>query len=404
MNCNSRVCFAWALALCEMLLLPLAQGNDAEKIASNAKAVLNRTSVQAFENADLDPGRYGVETPNVQSLIEIEQLANKEDPADYYRRLKEFNDYPQPNQTDHWVRYYHHNPELGTLPYYVYIPPKYDHRKPTGMIVYLNGGINNNKNLAIDESKPYVMDNPYLEIGKNENLLILYTTVAKRMKWWNSFELRSVHNQLASVKKIFNVDDSRVWLSGHSDGATSALAMSATSPAPFAAFYPLTGVPNSNRKGNVKYRPIFFNEANASPVSEKAAINNTSMIPQFLDCKRPLLTSEITWEAIQGLVSGCDWLRVEKVSPSSENEFGRIKASHTGNTIQVETSGIHEFSVRLSPEMIDFDQPVKVFLNGKVVRDEIVSMEPEVMLDLFQRESDRQQVWCNVLRILVPGA
>jgi hypothetical protein len=417
---------------------------------------------------DLDPVRWGVASPNAHKLSELRQLSQgpdeEIDPHEIVRELSEFSDYPEPLRKDQWVKYEHFAKEKLLAPYYVYIPPKYDPRKQTGMIVYLHGDAPTRSKFPKAESKTFISDNPYLEFARENNLLMLCPAGMRDMNWWEPLGMNTVLGELYSVKKIFNVDDNAVWLSGHSAGGTGVFGVAVTAPTAFAGFYPLNGTPLPNRFVNLRYRPIYSTFSSKDPKTpidqmqthwQAACKHNAdwtfrellghshsyfsyiekelaSLTTHMLQTKRPSLQPRIEWESTPHFYSGCEWLRVERVTSSrkpaqwhdaSSNplstlfgakqepastsspsiEIGRIRGVSESNTFRIETSQVGEFSIRLSPQMVDFNYPVKVYVNDELVRDEIVQMDADVMLNLFEAEADKQRVWGNVLRIVIPS-
>jgi predicted esterase len=415
-------------------------------------------------NAELDPSLYGVAEPNIARLNELRDIAERVEPLDFLNQITEFNDYPEPSRRDGWVRYeMHANADLPA-PYYVYIPPQYDHRKPSGLIVYLHGDTSQIAPAPSPESKDFIASNPFFDFARRNNLLILFPSRSRRIVWWEPLGIRTLHRQLYSVKRIFNVDDSSVWLSGHSIGGTGAFGIACTAPTMFAGFYLLNAMPIPDRLANLHHRPVysifsskdkFIPIGQASSIWQAACRNNANWLfrelpghghsyysyieeelnnltSHMLSTHRPPLPAQIAWEASPIEMSGCDWLRVERVTPgknraawhgdstetipavdlqanqrstpaSAGNDLGKIRARSGSNIFRIEASQVGEFSIRLSHQMVDFRYPIKVYVNGKLVRDEMVSMDPEVMLAQFEREGDRQRVWSNILRIVIPS-
>ncbi|MEQ1827834.1 MAG: hypothetical protein ABL921_17875 [Pirellula sp.] len=410
--------------------------------------------------ADLNPSRYGVASPKRELLSELQELSYTMEPSEFARRLSEFNDYPVPTQSNCWVRYEYFGTDKS-YPFYVYIPPCYDAQKSTGMIVYLHGELSSKGRGDKTESRTFLSDNPYQDVARSNNLLLLCPVVSNDHNWWEQYGLNALMGELTMVKKIFNVDDNAVWLSGHSKGGTGVFGVAINAPSNFASFYPMNATPIPTRLGNLQHRPIYstYSSKDAQfPIERmsslwKAAVNENAnwmfreqqghshsyssyidqelpnMTQHMFSTRRPPLPSRIVWETSLNAMTGCDWLRVERVTPGknraawhdrpayavmqpeqdskadsgrrSWEDVGKIRAFLSGNSINVETSQIGEFSVRLSPQMVDFRYPVKVFLNGKLVREEQLSMDNDIMLNYFDKEADRQRIWCNVLRVNV---
>ena len=46
---------------------------------------------------------------------------------------------------------------------------------------------------------------------------------------------------------------------------------------------------------------------------------------------------------------------------------GRVDLVQTGNSVQATTEGVSAFTLLLSPDKLDFSQPIKVIANGREV-------------------------------------
>src|SRR5262249_45020843 len=63
----------------------------------------------------------------------------------------------------------------------------------------------------------------------------------KDAPWWSNAQLENMAAILDSLKRVYNVDENRVVLSGVSDGATANYYFAMRDTTPFAAFLPLNG-------------------------------------------------------------------------------------------------------------------------------------------------------------------
>jgi tetratricopeptide (TPR) repeat protein len=412
--------------------------------------------------SDLEPARYGVDEPNSTAMDALRQLGNTLPAHEFAQKLAEFNEFPNPSKRDFWLKFDYFG-VARKHSFFLYVPPGYDPARPTPMIVYLHGENTKHRRMHRSESRTFLMDNPFHEIARQENLLLMCPVADNDVNWWEQNNINALSNELVMVKKRFNVDDNAVWLSGHSKGGTSAFGIAINAPSAFASFYPMNATPIPTRLGNLQHRPIYSTYSSKDP---KFPIENMEalwrvaceqnanwlfrelhghdhsyhsyidqelphMVQHMFQSKRPPLPSRITWETSMDVISGCDWLRVERVTPGQNRaewhdrssssadalpssldatkpglrrneDTGKIRAVVNGNTFHVETSQIGEFSIRLNPQMVDFRYPIKVYVNGRLLHDEQVMMDSDVMMNYFDREADRQRIWGNVLRVLVP--
>lgn len=77
----------------------------------------------------------------------------------------------------------------------------------------------------------------------------------------------------------------------------------------------------------------------------------------------------------------------------------QMRGYYCGNTFSFETSRVGSFTIYLHPDMVQFDQPVTVRLNGDVVYSEIVEASPSFIVKNFLKHRDRTRLFVNEIRI-----
>jgi hypothetical protein len=85
-----------------------------------------------------------------------------------------------------------------------------------------------------------------------------------------------------------------------------------------------------------------------------------------------------------------------------ERPSGRVDATRTGNRFDVKTRGVRAFTLLLSPDVIDFDQPVQVTVNGKRAFAGAVKRDLATLLTWAARDNDRTMLYGAELRVAVP--
>ncbi|MCD6328883.1 MAG: PDZ domain-containing protein [Candidatus Cloacimonetes bacterium] len=76
---------------------------------------------------------------------------------------------------------------------------------------------------------------------------------------------------------------------------------------------------------------------------------------------------------------------------------GAVQAEYFGNEFVLETSRVKKLAIYLHPDMVNFDNPVKVIINNKVVFDKNITIDRELMIDNFLRNRDRSALWAKRL-------
>ncbi len=74
----------------------------------------------------------------------------------------------------------------------------------------------------------------------------------------------------------------------------------------------------------------------------------------------------------------------------------------TGNTFTVTAFGVSDFTLLLSPEEVDFAQPVQVLVNGTGVLARKIEPSEQTLLQGAARDRDRSMLFAAELPIHVP--
>ena len=161
------------------------------------------------------------------------------------------------------------------LPYRTYFPENYDERKTKFPIVFFLHGVGERgENLDLVETHgiPKLIKN-----GKK----FPFITVAPQCpfnQWWSRSEMiKSLINLVEKVVQKYDVDDSRVYITGLSMGGFGTIALANERPDLFAAALPVCGGADFSDYSNLKSLPIWFfhgSEDDEHPASYSEKIYN----------------------------------------------------------------------------------------------------------------------------------
>lgn len=156
-------------------------------------------------------------------------------------------------------------------PYTVIVPEQYDPAKKYPLRVQLHGGV----------GRPLrdggQAGNAAGRIpGTRDEIYVLPNAWGVSM-WWMGTQEKNIHAILERVKRTYNVDENRVYMTGISDGGTGAWFYAFRDPTLFAAFLPLNGQmlvlanPESGPDGdmypgNAVNRPLFVVNGGRDPL------------------------------------------------------------------------------------------------------------------------------------------
>jgi acetyl esterase/lipase len=283
--------------------------------------------------------------------------------------------------------------------------------------------------------------------------------------WWSNEQIANLGTILDSVKRTYNVDENRVALAGVSDGGTGAFYMALRAPTPFSSFLSLNGfamvlasvVEGDLFPNNFRNKPFFIVNGGKDPLyptrvvepfarhldengvelmywPQPDGVHNTAWWPDVKDSfetfvrnhpRRPL-PDVLTWETSgTAFDNRLNWLVIDRLAPrlSSEERLadlnfigpnrilmfengygpsGRVDLVRTGNTVKATTRGVAAFTLLLSPDMFDFNQPLRVEANGKVVFEGRVERSVATLMKWAARDNDRSMLFAAELPVSVP--
>lgn len=335
------------------------------------------------------------------------------------------------------------------------IPSGYDPAKRWPVRVQLHGGIGR------EESRP--------ERGPNriagEPQIYLYPAARANAPWWHGSQVRNVLALLDRAKRAYNVDESRVYLTGVSDGGTGVWFFAMREATPFAAFLPLIGDPGvlANRgthpdgqlyPSNTVSRPIFVVNAKDDPlypvdairpwiVMFKSAGADVTFRPQ--DCcghdvrwwssvrpeyeafvhahPRAPYPDRLSWETDRtDRYNRLAWLVIDELGSTRldmnlrdedmagddeayvrNGPSGRVDVERYGNSVKTFTRGVKQFTLLLSPDVFDFRKVVTVTVDGRTAFSGVVKKDVRTLMKWAARDNDRTMLFGAEISVSVPA-
>lgn len=235
-------------------------------------------------------------------------------------------------------------------PWALYVPPSYNPRTPTPLVVVLHGGV----------SWPDLPEDPLGYARKDEwvapaaeyGWLVLYPFGQQGATWWDEVGMANIRNLVRTVKREYNVDDDRVYMGGFSDGASAAFCWAMVEPTAFAGFFALNGHMGvgSLDGGLDTYAPNFSNTpvyavtTSGDPLYPSAKMRATIEMAQraggdvfyrelagthdfdYAESEIPLIAgwmarhprdpfpARIVWEAATPEFGRCRWFKIDEIA------------------------------------------------------------------------------------------
>jgi hypothetical protein len=165
---------------------------------------------------------------------------------------------------------------LGDFVYSVEVPESYDPAKRYQVRVQLHGGV---MMRATGEPR----GNGTIGALAGAEQIYIIPTSWRDAPWWSIAQEENINAILDGVKRIYNVDENRVALSGVSDGATAVYYFAMRDTTPFASFLPLNGsvmvlanealgVASELSPNNLLNKPLFIVNGDLDPLYPTGAV------------------------------------------------------------------------------------------------------------------------------------
>jgi predicted esterase len=114
------------------------------------------------------------------------------------------------------------------------VPDTYDSTRPYQVRVQLHGGVGRPRPPAINRIRVDALP------GVVDEISVFPAGWAESM-WWSASQTDNLNRILDQLKRTYNVDENRVYLTGASDGGTGAYFIAFKDTTPWASFLPLIG-------------------------------------------------------------------------------------------------------------------------------------------------------------------
>ena len=211
--------------------------DDARWKAMIAAAEDGENRERAREKKSLDSVKAASKA--VESALDVRpQLKNLSNTP--YTKLKTLLVYrsPKPYVKDNGVTLYI-RVDATDVPFYVQLPAGYDPAKPSPVLVVLHGAVQYNVGYGDASTSRYVYRATSDHIPfYSKNYITIYPMGTKTINWMTTESGFDMVNRIVVYLKAFlNIDDYRVELLGHSNGATGVFTYLVKSPTLYAGFY-----------------------------------------------------------------------------------------------------------------------------------------------------------------------
>ncbi len=412
----------------------------------------------------------------VQTNKQVDSLANTASSLHLYQQLQKArptHTYSRTGQYQYaWLRL----ADSLEFPYLVQLPPHFDATKTYPLVVVLHGAVGRQTAPPdVPDSTTAFFGRLFMEQAASSGLIAVFPYSTRQYNWMMPDDgFRLVPELVREVKHLYSIDDRRVYVTGHSNGATGAFSYLMKQPSLFAGFSGINNRPQVRTGGtflkNAKNRS-FYNVATDYdyyfPLEGHRSLTDLTktlgidwqnqeiighrthgyliaakdsivkevyrqLFAHMLTKQRNPFQDTLYWECDDVMNGRCDWLEINALDtthakangPVAMNmpvrgwrsvddpsvlldstsqafifprQSGAVQGRYLKNQFNLTTSQVKSLTVYLSPEMVDFGQPLKVFINGKQVYNGPVQYDRAFLLTQYAKEMDHQALWVNRL-------
>lgn len=407
----------------------------------------------------INPAKYNVASNNL-TAIEKWNSDDKINGDSLFNLLTHWDKYPTPKQNGIILEYKIKLDTNYTVPFLVYIPKNYNPKQKTTLLLYYKGGWFSRKKLPKDYASEIINDNPTFAYLDKSNVIEIFPALESGLITNWKYGYQHLERIISETKKLFNIDDNKVFLSGFSDGGRTVYFASFLTQTPFACFYPInSSFMSSPDFPNFINRPIYSFVAKNDEINDYRSILTKAkyadsigadwtyreiqnekhfyfsyqqkILPTLFDhmnvtSRNPLQTKLVYHRSYNDKdFKGIDWLQINVNTDKAATQFhktdtiqtfwgsgeeynyrygkktGQITANCFSNTYNIESSMIDEVTIYISPLMINTELPVKVIVNGKELFNQKVNYDKKFMTQRFMENFDRKQIFINQITVKV---
>lgn len=244
--------------------------NPIKKLNAYKKTIAD---LKQFEVAEVEKERqYVLQLKKQQQELEVTlphqgffKKLHSFDAPEVYKAIQNYNDFPQlkPTEDQCLFLWYQLNDTLE-MPFTMMLPKNYDSSKTYPVIIAMHGAVWAIEEIGerADQYRFYSTSRYIYELVEEYDMIALAPFANRDFNWLYPFDgFQIVPNMLRKAKQFANIDDNRVHLTGHSNGAAGSFNYLVKAPSQFAGFYGLNTKPKVYEAGtflkNAKNRHFY---------------------------------------------------------------------------------------------------------------------------------------------------
>ncbi|MEJ5103689.1 hypothetical protein [Chryseobacterium sp. MYb328] len=165
-------------------------------------------------------------------------LSTVENPEALYREIKNFNPYEPKKDRDYSIAFKIN--DSATTSFIIHLPQNYNPQKKYSLLFFLHGVVRNNELIDYQRADWNLggWNRYYTKYAEPDDVILVFPRASKQYNWMLSDHgFFMIPGMLKQIKKSINIDDNKVFISGHSNGATGSFSYLMKQPTQFSGFY-----------------------------------------------------------------------------------------------------------------------------------------------------------------------
>ncbi|MBD3906992.1 alpha/beta hydrolase-fold protein [Chryseobacterium sp. Ch-15] len=185
---------------------------------------------QFYNELKVNEDEFFSRKPNNLNSIENEKLL--------YETIRNFNPYREKKSQDYSISF-KINDSIKTS-FFIHLPKNYNPEKKYSLVFFLHGAVRNNALVDYQLADWNLGDwnRFYTKYAEKNDVILVFPRGNRQYNWMTPDDgFFMIPEILKLIKKGINVDDNKVFISGHSNGATGSFSYLMKQPTQFAGFY-----------------------------------------------------------------------------------------------------------------------------------------------------------------------
>jgi pimeloyl-ACP methyl ester carboxylesterase len=391
----------------------------------------------------------------------LQKFYRENSPEKLIGKIREFNDFPALAASGGWTLYQMKVNDTLTVPYLLYIPENYDHRQKNPLYVYLHGAASRGSSFLNPGFVPEGEQIKIMDKAKEQHAFILYPFANTHFNWlYHQLAFETILKEITRVKSLYNINDNKVYIGGHSDGGGGAFWFAVQQPSAFASYYCLNflpmirqgNTPLANLHNQFKVFGVSATEDSIFPLVLVSRIYDTAVknganwqnhtikgehtlsithrdsinfvFDSLQTISRNPFPEKIEWETDNVKNGRYLWIGITQLDIAAERaswhktvnptfiingkegkydfniiKSGAVKAVAKDNIIRIESSRVKEIILYVSPDQFDLKKKIRIYVNGVLLFDKKVKANKAVVFDEFLKTADRSFIIVNKIRL-----